>query len=146
MGDRSVRRRRKPIDLVEGVPRFLDHFRHGDDEFLVTSDCGLDNLVDDLVRHGLYSLSPGPRSLGRLAVALARILSALHSSGVIMRHLKPANVVIGELGPSVVDFGVASYGGIHLPGATAGYASARQYHGEPPAQSDDYHALGWFSC
>jgi serine/threonine protein kinase len=139
---RNERRVLQAIDAVEGVPRFLDHFRHGDDEFLVTSDCGLDNLVDDLVRHGLYSLSPGPRSLGRLAVALARILSALHSRGVIIRDLKPANVVIGELGPSVVDFGVASYGGIHLSGATAGYAPARQYREEPPAQTDDYHALG----
>jgi serine/threonine protein kinase len=139
---RNERRVLLAIDTVEGVPRFLDHFRHGDDEFLVTSDCGLDNLVDDLVRHGRYSLSPGPRSLDRLAVALARILSALHSRGVIMRDLKPANIVIGELGPSVVDFGVASYGGIHLPGATAGYAPARQYREEPPAQADDHHALG----
>lgn len=59
-----------------------------------------------------------------------------------MRDLTPTNVVIGETGPSVVDFGIASYQGLHLYGATIGFASARQCRGEPPQEADDYHALG----
>ncbi len=139
---RNERRVLQALDGVEGVPRFLDHFRHGDDEFLVTSDCGPASLVEDVARRGPYPVGPGPRSLTALAGGLARILAALHARGVIMRDLSPKNIVIGETGPSLVDFGIAGYDGLHLPGATFGYAPGRQWRGEPPAEADDYYALG----
>lgn len=139
---RNERRVLQVLAKVDGVPRFLDHFSHGDDEFLVTSDCGPASLADDVLRHGCYPAAPGPRSLGGLAVGIARIVDSLHRHGVIMRDLTPRNIVIGESGPSVLDFGIASYDGLHLPGATPGYAPARQWRDEPPAETDDYHALG----
>jgi tRNA A-37 threonylcarbamoyl transferase component Bud32 len=139
---RNERRVLQVLTGVTGVPRFLDHFQHGDDEFLVTSDCGPANLGEDLLKHGPYPVAPGPRSLGGLAIGLARIVGELHDRGVIIRDLSPKNVVIGEAGPHVLDFGIACYDGLHLPGATVGYAPARQQAGEPPAETDDYYALG----
>jgi serine/threonine protein kinase len=139
---RNERRVLEALAGIAGVPRFLDHFRYGDDEFLVTTDCGPASLAEDVARHGPYLLAAGPRGLGGLAARLARIVSDLHGRGVIMRDLSPGNIVIGDAGPSVVDFGIASYDSLHLPGATPGFAPARQCRGEPPAEEDDYYALG----
>ena len=141
---RNERRVLQALDGVAGVPRFVDHFRHADDEFLVISDCGPANLIEDVLGHGAYRTGPGgPRSLGTLAAGLARILSQVHQRGVIMRDLSPKNVVISETGePSIIDFGIAAYDGLHLDGATPGYAPARQRRAEPPEVADDYFALG----
>ena len=139
---RNDRRVLQALGGVAGVPRFLDHFQHGDDEFLVTSDCGPANLAEDLLAHGVYPVAAGARSLGVLATALARIIGEVHDRGVIIRDLSPKNVVIGPTGPCVLDFGISCYDGLHLPGATPGYAPARQQAGEPPAEEDDDYALG----
>lgn len=140
---RNERRILQVLDGVAGVPRFVDHFRHGADEFLVTSDCGPRTLAEDVERYGPYrpGAAPGGRSLGQLAAGLARTLRALHERGVIMRDLSPGNVVVGG-GVSIIDFGLAAHDGVHLPGRTPGYASARQARGEPPADTDDLHQLG----
>jgi tRNA A-37 threonylcarbamoyl transferase component Bud32 len=139
---RNERRVLQALDGVAGVPRLLDHFRHGEDEFLVTTDCGAATLAEDMLAHGLYEPTAGQRSLGALGAALARIVADLHGRGVIMRDLSPKNIVLSETGPSVLDFGISRYDGLHLPGATPGFAPARQWCGEPPSQADDYHALG----
>ncbi|NUW44448.1 hypothetical protein HT134_30620 [Nonomuraea rhodomycinica] len=140
---RNERRVLEALDGVAGVPRFLDHFRYGDDEFLVTTDRGPATLAEDVRRNGPYRTGPGAgaRSLDRLAGELARILTAVHERGVMMRDLSAANVVIGD-GASLIDFGLASYDGLHLSGLTPGYAPARQVRGEPPRAADDLHALG----
>jgi hypothetical protein len=141
---RNERRVLQALDGVAGIPRFVDHFRYADDEFLVTTDCGPVSLARDVPRHGTYRTDDaiGPRSLGRLAAKLAAIISEVHSRGVIIRDLSPKNVVIGGPGPSIVDFGIAAYDGLHLNGATAGYAPGRQHRCEPPVPADDYFALG----
>lgn len=139
---RNERRVLQALRGVAGVPRFIDHFRHAEDEFLVTSDCGLISLAGEVSRRGPYQLGAGTRSLGGLAAGLATILASVHGRGVIMRDLCPGNVVIGDAGPSLVDFGIASFDGLHLPGATAGFAPARQWRGEAPVAADDYYALG----
>ena len=126
---------------VTGIPRYIDHFRHGDDEFLVTVDCGEASLGEDVRRYGRYG-PRGARSLTRLARQLARILIAVHGCGVVMRDLSPKNVVVGDGMVSLVDFGIAAHDGFHLPGRTPGYAPARQFRGEPPLDIDDLSALG----
>ncbi len=141
---RNERRVLQALAGVAGVPQFVDHFRHADDEFLVISDCGPANLTEDVLGHGAYRTGPGgTRSLGTLAAGLARILSQVHQRGVIMRDLSPKNVVISGTGePSIIDFGIAAYDGLHLDGATPGYAPARQRRGAAPEIADDYFALG----
>jgi serine/threonine protein kinase len=139
---RNERRILQALDGVAGVPRFIDHFRHGDDEFLVTSDCGPRTLDDDVREDGPYQPGPGSgeRRLERLAAELAGILLAVHERGVIMRDLSPANVLVGD-GVSIIDFGFSAHDGLHLAGGTPGYAPARQLRDEPPRAADDFHAL-----
>jgi serine/threonine protein kinase len=141
---RNERRVLQALDRVAGIPRFVDHFRYADDEFLVTTDCGPVSLAKDVLLHGTYRAddATGPRSLGLLAAKLAAIISQVHSRGVIIRDLSPKNVVIGGSGPSIVDLGIAAYDGLHLDGATPGYAPGRQQRCEPPVPADDYFALG----
>lgn len=140
---RNERRVLRALDGVAGVPKFRDHFRHADDEFLVTSHCGPRTLVQDVLTGGAYPpAAAGPRSLDRLTACLARIVSDVHQRGVIIRDLSPNNIVTDGQTVSVVDFGIAAYAGLHLPGATPGYAPARQLRDEPPRETDDYYALG----
>jgi hypothetical protein len=141
---RNERRVLQALDGVAGIPRFVDHFRYADDEFLATTDCGPVSLAKDVPLHGIYRADDdtGPRSLGLLAAELAAIIGQVHSRGVIIRDLSPKNVVIGGSGPCIVDFGIAAYDGLHLDGATPGYAPGRQHRCEPPVPADDYYALG----
>lgn len=135
---RNERRVLEAAAGIPGVPRYLDHFQHGDDEFLVTSDVGPANLVDQLLEHGPYT----ERSVQALIGQLVPIVRALHERGIVMRDLAPKNIVLdddGRLG--LVDFGIAAYDGLHLPGATPGYAPARPA-GHTPAPVDDLYALG----
>jgi tRNA A-37 threonylcarbamoyl transferase component Bud32 len=142
---RNERRVLQAVDGTAGVPRFLDHFRHADDEFLVTSDCGAITLGDDVGRNGPYdaeAAAGATRSLATLARQLARIVSDLHDRGVIIRDLSPKNIVLSGEDASIIDFGIAAYRGLHLPGGTAGYAPPGQQRGEQPREADDYYALG----
>jgi serine/threonine protein kinase len=141
---RNERRIYQVLDGVPGVPRFIDHFRHGDDEFLVSSDCGPRTLAEDVLRHGPYRLNPGRggRGLAQLARQLARIVGDIHDRGVIIRDLAPSNIVLRADQVNLVDFGLAGYEELHLGGGTPGYAPARQMRGETPLDLDDLHALG----
>jgi tRNA A-37 threonylcarbamoyl transferase component Bud32 len=138
---RNERRVLQVLDGIAGTPRYLDHFRHDDDEFLVISDCGAQALLEEVLTRGPYR-DRAPRSLARLARELARTLTAIHERGVIMRDLSAKNVVTGGSAVAIIDFGIAAYDGVYLPGRTRGYAPARQVGEEPPSDTDDLYALG----
>ncbi|MEW9552409.1 lanthionine synthetase LanC family protein [Nonomuraea sp. NPDC050783] len=141
------------LDGVEGVPRCLDHFRHGDDEFLVLTDVGRRNLEQDLLANGRYLTAaeepPPGRGLEDLARSLARTLAEVHGRGVVMYDLSPKNVVVDGGRPYLVDFGFAASEGIHMTGGTFGYMPARQRRRMEPLDYDDWHGLGmtlWYAA
>jgi serine/threonine protein kinase len=146
---RNERRILAVLDGVAGVPRFIDHFRHGADEFLVTSDAGPHNLLQDVVSNGRYPLggdtdaeAAETRTLDALGRNLAAIVLDAHARSVVLCDVAPKNVVVNGPDVSLIDFGFASHDGLNIPGGTPGFAPARQLRGEPPRDTDDLFALG----
>ncbi|RJL35276.1 lanthionine synthetase LanC family protein [Bailinhaonella thermotolerans] len=155
---RNERRVLSRLGDLEGVPRFLDHFRHGEDEFLVITDVGRRNLEEDLLENGRYltsaeaaaaGLPARGRTLEELGRSLAVILLDLHRRGIVMYDLSPKNIVVDGDRPYIIDFGFASGDGIHMKGGTFGYMPARQRAGLEPLDHDDLHGLGmtlWYAA
>ncbi|GAA1084968.1 serine/threonine protein kinase [Nocardiopsis composta] len=80
----------------------------------------------------------GPRrgaDLERLAVHTATALAAIHAAGVVHRDFKPDNIILGEDGPRVIDFGVARLAEVGpvgtAPVGTVGYMSPEQLEEQP---------------
>lgn len=142
-----LRNERRILAACAGIPRipaFLDHFAHGPDEFLVTSDVGTTNLLTRVRIRGGY-LAPGTddaSGFADLAAALATTVLALHERGVQMRDITPRNIVLSSDGPSLVDFGIAAADGFHITGGTPGFAAPRQMRHEEPDPTDDCYSLG----
>ncbi|MER7701469.1 class IV lanthionine synthetase LanL [Kitasatospora sp. NPDC097605] len=141
-----LRHERRVLDAlggVPGVPRLVDYFRHGEDEYLVSTACGPRDLRRDVLVSGPYPPAGGGaagRDWWALARGLLTVLDAVHARGVVMCDLKPANVVLdGSGGASLVDFGVSSLAGERPEGATRGYGLPGAAEARP---ADDYYALG----
>ncbi|MET7331041.1 class IV lanthionine synthetase LanL [Nonomuraea sp. NPDC005650] len=130
---------------VAGVPEPIDHFRHGEDEFLVMTDAGSRDLNRFVAENGLFTAEPagGERDLGALAVRLLEVIDAVHARGVVIRDLSPKNVVLGEAGRcTLIDFGNSRYDGLQLPGWSRGYSVPDQHTDRESAPADDYFSLG----
>ncbi|MFF4413523.1 WD40 repeat domain-containing serine/threonine protein kinase [Streptosporangium sp. NPDC001559] len=72
------------------------------------------NLRQVIDRSGPY----GGDLLVRLAIGVATALTAIHRVGIVHRDLKPDNIILGQDGPRVIDFGIARQLGV--PGTTVG--------------------------
>ncbi|MFJ9824330.1 class IV lanthionine synthetase LanL [Streptomyces sp. NPDC101160] len=150
------------LDGVTGVPRALDYFAHRSDEYLVLTSCGDRDLRREVLRNGPYQNGPygdGPhgdrsapddgtrpaRALSDLASRLLRVLDAIHGRNVVVRDLKPDNVVLDESGPGhchLIDFGISERDGAGPGGATPGYSEPVLRATGPAAPADDYYSLG----
>jgi serine/threonine protein kinase len=141
---RNERRVLAALDALDGVPRFLDHVAHGDDEFLVTTDLGDSNLQLRVLTGGglLRPDAPMPPLLTCLARRLATIVGGLHARDVVMRDITPRNVVLDGDRAGLVDFGISALGGLHPRGGTHGFAPSRQMNLAPAEPADDAHGLG----
>ncbi|MGI5170346.1 class IV lanthionine synthetase LanL [Spirillospora sp. CA-253888] len=134
------------LQELDLVPNVLDHFRHGEDEYLVTTDMGARSLNDDVAENGPYpgtSGDPAGRDLRTLAERLLNALDRIHRHGVIVRDLTPKNIVLdADHRPTLVDFEISHIEGPVFHGFTAGYTPPGQERDEPAAIEDDYYALG----
>ncbi|MFJ1758581.1 class IV lanthionine synthetase LanL [Kitasatospora sp. NPDC088134] len=139
------------LDGADGVPRALDYFRHRADEYLVTTSCGERDLRRDVLTGGPYPAAPAaangrgpdPRTLPALADRLLGLLDGIHRRGVVVRDVKPDNVVLDAEGRChLVDFGISSVHGRGPEGATPGYSEPVLRPGAPARPADDLYALG----
>ncbi|WP_433178534.1 serine/threonine-protein kinase [Actinoallomurus sp. CA-150999] len=123
--------------------RVLEADIHGDQPYIVSEFVRGPSLYE-LVR------DEGPRTgaaLQRLAIGTATALAAIHQAGVVHRDFKPPNVLIGEDGPRVIDFGIARA----LDGTstmtsqvvgTPAYMAPEQVSGQEPGTWTDMFAWG----
>ncbi|MBW8486013.1 class III lanthionine synthetase LanKC N-terminal domain-containing protein [Actinomadura parmotrematis] len=125
-----------------GFPQAVDHFRHGEDEYLVVTSAGGRDLRQDVVDHGRYGIGE-PRDFGALARRLAALLDVLHGRGVVHRDLAPKNVAIDTAGRCLlIDFDISSHAGSQPFGWTPGYSPPEQRRDAPATPADDHYALG----
>ncbi len=110
-----------------------------DDGLLVLEWAGHGSLKDVLgtaARH--RELWPVEGWLGPLVESMARV----HRAGWVHGDLKPSNILLGDAGPIVADFGLAARLGEPHPGGTRGYRSPERERGATASASDDVFALG----
>jgi hypothetical protein len=90
-----------------------------------------------------------PRRAATFGAKLGRALAALHAAGIVHRDVKPANVLVDELGePRLMDFGLAKLEGAgsltetHQLLGTPTYAAPEQLAGQEVDARADVYALG----
>ncbi|MEU6979265.1 class IV lanthionine synthetase LanL [Streptomyces sp. NPDC046371] len=135
------------LDGVTGVPRALDYFAHQSDEYLVMSSCGDRDLRREVLRDGPYrdDGTRPVRALSDLASRLLGVLDAVHGRNVVVRDLKPDNVVLDDSGPGhchLIDFGISEWNGDGPGGATPGYSEPVLRGTGPATPADDHYSLG----
>ncbi|MCS0603567.1 class IV lanthionine synthetase LanL [Streptomyces sp. LP11] len=139
-GDRDLRR-----EVLDNGPYRDDNPDIGRDDGPSPED---DPYRDDGPRPdgaaaGAAGVHRAPHALTTLASRLLRILDAVHARNVVIRDLKPDNIVLD--GPDhchVVDFGISELDGIGPAGSTPGYSAPVARTTGPAVPADDYYALG----
>jgi serine/threonine protein kinase len=82
-----------------------------------------------------------------LAAGLADALASIHRAGLVHRDIKPSNVIINDLGPHVIDFGIAltvdaSNLTTSLLLGTPSYIAPEIIQGADPSPASDVFSLG----
>ncbi|MDP4509731.1 glycoside hydrolase family 6 protein [Nonomuraea turcica] len=107
--DAGFRRRfAREVAAAQRVARFctapvLDADVEGEVAYLVTEYVEGPSLESVVRESGPLTGS----ALDGLAAAMAMALRAIHGAGVVHRDLKPSNVLLSQVGPKVIDFGIA---------------------------------------
>jgi tetratricopeptide (TPR) repeat protein len=100
------------------------------------------------LQDAVYGAGPlGPDETRALGAGLAEGLAAIHACGLVHRDVKPSNVILGDDGPRIIDFGIARLAGMSTMTAsgavlgTLAYMSPEQVKGEPAGATSDVFSL-----
>src|SRR5271169_6218347 len=108
-GDQEFRRRfgREVAALVrvKGMctVRVIEADSQSSTPFVVTEYAQGPSLSEHIDKYGLVD----PDMLYALATGLAEALTVIHAAGIMHRDLKPSNIILTDVGPKVIDFGIA---------------------------------------
>ena len=123
----------------DAVPQVIDAETEGEETFAVFELVRGDSLANAIVENGPLE----GEELADLAQTLASALEAAHNAGVIHRDVTPSNVMMGEKGPKLIDFGLShrtddprlTRDG--LVSGTAGYVAPEVIDGAEPGPDAD---------
>jgi serine/threonine protein kinase len=108
-GDQEFRRRfgREVAALVQVKGRCTVRVIEADSQsstpFVVTEYAQGPSLSEHIAKYG----SVDSAMLYTLATGLAEALTVIHAAGIMHRDLKPSNIILTDVGPKVIDFGIA---------------------------------------
>ncbi|MFI7700030.1 glycoside hydrolase family 6 protein [Nonomuraea sp. NPDC049480] len=145
--DAGFRRRfAREVAAAKRVARFctapvLDADVEGDVAYLVTEYVEGPSLGDAVRATGPLKGS----ALDGLAASMAMALRAIHGAGVVHRDLKPSNVLLSQVGPKVIDFGIAQLADAEMSSAMVGtpsYMSPEQVSGSSIGPASDIFSWG----
>ncbi|SDG97001.1 glycoside hydrolase family 6 protein [Nonomuraea jiangxiensis] len=145
--DADYRRRfAREVAAAKRVARFctapvLDADVEGDRAYLVTEYVEGPSLGQAVRASGPLTGS----TLDGLAAAMAMALRAIHGAGVVHRDLKPGNVLLSQVGPKVIDFGIAQLAEGEISSAVVGtpaYMSPEQVSGATIGPASDVFSWG----
>ncbi|WP_280425927.1 serine/threonine-protein kinase [Nocardia carnea] len=113
--------------------------------WLATEYIPAPSLKQVVAQHG-----PLPESAaGLLAIGITEALGAIHAAGIVHRDLTPANILLAQSGPRVIDFGIArALAQTHSLTATGsvigspGHMSPEHILGEEVGPAGDLFSLG----
>ncbi|MFD0730205.1 serine/threonine-protein kinase [Planotetraspora mira] len=134
---RALRRVESPY-----VAEVIDADLSGDRPYLVMEYIEGETLLEAVQRGGAM----GESDLIPLAQGLATALAIIHAGGVVHRDVKPANVLVREDEPILIDFGIAQMldaTRLTLTGTflgTPGYAAPELFADEAVGEPADVHA------
>ncbi|MFC4531818.1 serine/threonine-protein kinase [Sphaerisporangium dianthi] len=150
-GSEEFRRRfRKEAEAARRVARWctapvLDAAMDGTLAYLVTEYVDGPDLAAVVTTRGPMAGA----DLEALAVGVAVALTAIHAAGVVHRDLKPSNILLSQVGPRVIDFGIAQLAEVGGTGSTTrsiigtpAYMSPEQARGERVTTASDVFSWG----